>query len=96
MTIKEFIIEKELPMNKERLEKLIEMGAPEIIIKSLFEQIKGMENGELKIGGDLELLDYEFKDYEVKKRKSGKIYIVFDKSINYFPNAKYGRYIKRS
>jgi len=96
MTIKELIIEKELPMDKERLEKLIEMGAPEIIITSLSEQIKEMENGELKIGGDLELLDYEFRDYEVKRRKSGKIYIVFDKSIIYSPYTKYGRYIKRS
>lgn len=96
MTIKELIIEKELPMDKERLEKLIEMGAPEIIITSLSEKIKEMENGELKIGGDLELLDYEFRDYEVKRRKSGKIYIVFDKSITYSPYTKYGRYIKRS
>ena len=96
MTIKEFIIEKELPMNKERLNKLIEIDAPEIMIRAISEQISKMENGELKIDGDLELLDYEFKDYEVKRRRGGKIYIVFDKSINYFPNTKYGRYIKRS
>lgn len=95
MKIKEFIIEKELRLTKERFKKLIEIGAPKIMMDNISEQIKEMENGEIKIGGDLELLDYEFNDYEVKKGRGGKVYIEFDNSINYFPNAKYGRYISR-
>ena len=95
MTIKDFIIEKETKMMKERLEQLEKFGAPAIIKKQLKENIKKLENGELKVGGDESLLEFEFKCFAVKKGRGGKVYLEFNNIIKYFPEAKYGRYITK-
>ena len=95
MTIKDFIVEKETKMMKERLEQLEKFGAPAIIIEKTKENIKKLENGELKVGGDKSLLEFEFIQCAVKKGRSGKVYLEFDNVIKYFPEAKYGRYITK-
>ncbi len=95
MNILTIILEKELKATKDRLEKLIQMQAPEIIIRNLTAQVAEMENGEIKIGGDNALLDLAFESYEVKTGNGGKKYIQFDNGVRYFPNAKYGRFITR-
>lgn len=93
MTIKEYIIEKETAIYTERLEKLETIGAPQIVITAQRNAIKELQTGNFKVGGDTNLLDYNFKNREVKTGRSGKTYISFDGKINYFPTAKYGRYI---
>ena len=95
MTIKDFIVEKETKMMKERLEQLEKFGAPAIIIEKTKENIKKLENGELKVGGDKSLLESEFIQCAVKKGRGGKVYLEFDNVIKYFPEAKYGRYITK-
>lgn len=94
-TIKTIIIEKALEATKERLEKLIEMGAPQIMVTNLQSQVAEMEAGDIKVGGDASLLDAEVIGYEVKKGNGGKSYIQFDNGTKYFPNAKYGRFITK-
>ena len=96
-TIRTYICECEAKMQKERLEKLIEMSAPEIMITRTKEIIVELETENIKVGGDKELLDVEFINREVKKGRGGKTYISLNNgTINYFPNAQYGRYIKRA
>jgi hypothetical protein len=95
MTIKDFIIEKETKMVKERLEQLEKFGAPTIIIEKTKEVLEQLENGELKVGGDKSLLESEFIQCVVKKGRGGKVYLEFDNVIKYFPEAKYGRYITK-
>ena len=95
MKIKSYIIEKEVSNSMERLQKLKEIGAPNVIIESLSKEIEKLKSGNLNIGGDKELIEEEFNNKEVKKGQGGKVYIQFDGRINYFPNAKYGRFISR-
>ena len=95
MTIKDFIIERETKMMKERLEQLEKFGAPAIIIEKTKESIKKLENGELKVSGDESLLEFDFVQCAVKKGRGGKVYLEFDSAIKYFPEAKYGRCITK-
>jgi hypothetical protein len=96
MTVKEYILEKEIKSVGHRLERMKELGAPEIIITTLENEVKALEQGELKIGGDLNLLDETFESREIKTGRGGNSYVQINGSINYFPNAKYGRYIVKN
>ena len=93
MTIKEIIIAKELESSKERLALLEEMDAPEVIIVSLDKHIERLTEGQIEVGGDSSLLELEYISHVTKKGNGGKPYVVFNDSINYFPQAKFGRYI---
>ena len=93
MTIKEFICEKESLAFEDRLVKLVNMNAPQCIIDSQRKAVEDLKNGILKVGGDVESLSTEVKSVEQRKGRGGKIYVCFNGSINYFPQAKYGRFI---
>jgi hypothetical protein len=93
MKIGEYIISKELKGAEDRKNKFEEIGAPQIMIDGQSKMIEDLKNGKIKISGELNLLEVEYTSSEVKKGKGGKIYITFNNSINYFPNAKYGKYI---
>lgn len=93
MTIKQFIIENEVAIAKDRLAKLKAMGAPLVIINSQQKAVSDLEAGVLIIGGAVEKLDFEYTGFVVKTGNGGKKYIEFADGTRYFPNAKYGRYI---
>lgn len=90
MTLKEKIFELELAAMKTRLEKLLELGAPRVMSESLS---KAIEKADIKIGGDQALLAETFVTVEAKKGNGGKQYLLFNNSIQYFPQAKFGKYI---
>jgi hypothetical protein len=92
-TIGEYIILKELEMATNRRNKLEEIGAPEIMISGCNKCIEDLKNGKIEISGSTNLLEIEYVSSEVKKGRGGKVYISFNGFINYFPNAKYGKYI---
>ena len=99
MKIREYILEKELIGYNYRLDKLIEIGAPQVIIDRQRELVGELENGVLSVSGDKEVLEFEFNKSEKKTGRGGKVYIQFTCDnclVNYFPTAKYGRYIKRA
>lgn len=99
MKIREYILEKELVGYKYRLDKLIEIGAPQVIIDRQRELVGELENGVISVSGDKEVLEFEFNKSEKKTGRGGKVYIQFicdNCLVNYFPTAKYGRYIKRA
>lgn len=91
----DFILRNEYRMAQERLEKLIQMEAPKIMIQGQQKLVEELSTGKIKIGGDQDLLQNTFETFEIKKGKGGKSYIQFDNGIKYFPNAKYGRFITR-
>lgn len=96
MTIRESICKNEARMMKERLEKLTKLGAPKIILENLPKAIAELEAGVLTgVGGDKCLLDVEVKSVESRTGRGGKFYVVYNGNINYFPNARYGRFISR-
>jgi len=100
MKINEFLKEKILENLKKRLNKLVAIPAPEIIIEALKKEIKNIEAGkEIKISGDTKYLTHNFISDEIKIGQGGKKYTQFilenGEKVNYFPNAKYGRYIKK-
>ena len=94
MTIREKIIANEITAQTDRLTKLSEMGAPAVMITGTEKIIADLKSGNIKVGGDTELLDQEYVSGESKKGNGGKVYIQINGNINYFPNARYGRYIK--
>lgn len=94
MTIKEFILQNTITALEERLNRLIEIGAPEIVISNLSSELEGMKQGNIKIGGNTEKLERELPAWKQRKGRGGKPYIAFADGTCYFPTAKYGRYIK--
>jgi len=91
----DFILRNEYRQAQERLEKLIQINAPKVMIQGQQKIVDELSTGKIKIGGDQGLLQCTFDTFEVKKGNGGKIYIQFDNGIKYFPNAKYGRFITR-
>ena len=96
MTIREFIINGLLVNANERLEKLTEMSAPQIIIDGQEKYIENLKNGSIKIGGDADTLDELYISHDIRTGRGGKKYLNINNSINFFPNAQYGMYIKRA
>ena len=94
MTIKEWICQKEAESSEKRLEQLIQIGAPQIMIDCQRKAVQELHDGILKVGGASEKLEIEVKTAEIRKGRGGKPYIIFNGSINYFPVAQYGRFIK--
>ncbi len=95
MTIKEYIIDGAITTFMDRENKLKEMGAPTIMITSIGEEIDRLMKGILKCSGDTDLLEEEYISVEKKKGRGGKPYFVFNGNINYFPHARYGRFIAK-
>ena len=96
MTIREYIVNAELNIAESRLNKLHEIGAPEVMLKSLADCINNLQNGNIEVSGDSNLLDVNYVSSEIKTGNGGKKYICFNNSINYFPKAKYGKYIVKN
>ena len=97
MKIRDKIIESMLEIVTERCEKIIEIRGPAIIIENLKKEIENLKNGILKVKDKENLLDLEFNDIEWKKGRDGVPYVTFNNgTINYFPNARYGAFIKKA
>lgn len=92
-TIRRFICENEARQRLERAESLAKIGAPAVMIDGCKREAERLTAGELEISGDASLLDEVVESFEVRKGKGGKPYVSFNGTINYFPVAKYGRYI---
>lgn len=93
MTIKEYILKQTKEYVVWRKDRLINMDAPAVLIKSCDEEMERLEKGDLRCSGEVELLDNEFVSHDVKEGRGGKLYHVFNGNINYFPKAKHGRFI---
>jgi hypothetical protein len=93
MTIKEFLMNQELEERRARIEQFKELGAPQVIIERLGEKLSKLESGKFKVGGQKELLDEEYKTHQECKGIGGREYLHINGHINYFPRAKYDRYI---
>lgn len=96
MTIKDFILHGTLSAAQERLEKLTEISAPQIIIDKQNELVKSLQEGKLQISGETNLLNEQFSEAEKKIGRGGKTYYIINGSINFFPAARYGMFIKRA
>lgn len=96
MTIGKYLIEATKNALYDRKKKLEDMGAPAVMIASLDEELIRLSWNDFTCGGDTNLLEEEFISVEHKKGRGGKVYHVFNGHINYFPQAKYGRYIKEA
>lgn len=95
-TVRDFILEGAIKGTKYRLDKLIELNAPKVMIEGVSGLLDELVSGKIKISGDTYLLDKEFENYVIKKGNGGKEYYIINGNINYFPYARYGRYIKEA
>ena len=84
---------------KKRIQELSGI-APDILIENLKENLSFLEESKsnyFNVTGDKEVLKWEVKSFESFNGRGGKSYIVFhckEGDVNFFPNARYGRYIK--
>ena len=92
MTIKDFICMYELAALAERKVRCNDLGMKQMA-DAISIEIGRLEKGILTIGGDVDLLDEEYVDHELKTGSGGKKYVRFNGKVNYFPNAKYGRFV---
>lgn len=94
MTVKEHIIKSTKLALEERISKLEDMQAPSVMLDAEKRNLENIEN--IKISGEVELLEEEFETVEQRKGRGGVVYYRYNGNINYFPKAKYGRYISKS
>lgn len=94
MTVRDYIIKGTIRALTERVKKLEEMQAPQIMCDKIHEEIANLNADIFKCGGDVHCLEDEFITVETKKGNAGKVYYIFNDYIHYYPNAKYGRYVK--
>ena len=94
-TLKEKILDMEIKVTSKRLEAFNRIeGCPQILKDNLNSLLSEYENGSIKISGNKELLNVQYKNHEVKTGRGGKQYIAFNNgTINYFPQARYGKCI---
>ena len=88
-----------------RLEKLKEMKAPEILITRVEDDLTFILSHDVKTVikefvdcKEPELFDAIFVSSETKIGNGGKPYSIYQTSVgelNYFPNARFGRFLKR-
>ena len=95
VTVRTWIADQAITSRQARVSSLTEMKAPQFVIDHELAQIAAHQSGEIKIGGEVELLDVEVVSAETKTGRGGKPYVVFNGEIAYFPKAKFGRLIKR-
>lgn len=95
ITVREYILDGQLRQAKDRLEKLTQANAPQVMIDGQKKIVEKLETGAIRISGDKDALDDTFQSREFRKGRGGKVYIVINGNINYFPAAQYGPYIKR-
>jgi len=96
MTIKEYIINFELDILQNRLNKLTEIEAPEIILKSLQEEINRLKEGILKLtsGKKLSEQNEAINPEIVKTGDGGYILIKFGNKLEYC-RTNQNRYVRR-
>lgn len=95
--VKDWIVDGLLNNAKDRLNKLKEINAPEIMINGQAKYVKKLEDGNLKgiVSGDSRALNSIMKNVRRSVGNGGKsFFVINDASIFYYPNAKYGPYIK--
>lgn len=95
MNVRSWIADQAIAGRQARVANLIEMKAPQFVIDHELAQIAAHQSGEIKIAGEVELLEVEVISVETKTGRGGKPYVVFNGDIAYFPKAKFGRRIKR-
>lgn len=71
------------------------MCAPAVLLKAVNDELELLSQKDLICFGETDLLDEEFVAVVQKKGKGGIPYYTFNGDINYFPRAKYGRFVAR-
>lgn len=94
MTIEEFIIQKEIKHLQSRLDKLLKAGISIKTADIMVAKIESIKKHGLKINGGKQLLSEEYVNHELRKGSGGKQYYQINGTINYYPEARWGKYIK--
>ena len=97
-TIRQHLNEKIAEGSKIRYEKLKEIKAPYVMIENQTKITNMAENGEIVFSGDQEALELTYKSSTKFKGRGGKPWYQFEteegRLVNYFPAARFGRFIK--
>ena len=95
-TIKEYIIKFELNILQDRLSRLKEINAPNIVINTLQEEINRLKEGILKLTNGKKLSEqYEVVDPKIVKTGDGGYCLIqFGNKIEYCRNNR-NRYVRK-
>lgn len=95
-TIAELVADLALASQRDRLEKLIALGAPELVIEATRRAVTSLETEGVKVAGDQALLAREVVSIELRRGNGGKQYLRVETPegpVHYYPNARHGRFI---
>jgi len=99
MLIKDAILKTMLPGAQERLRRLVELDAPEIILDQQKQKVAMLESGDLPLKDKEGLLGLELVgEPEVKTGSGGKQYLEMNTStgaVLFFPQARFGWFLTK-
>jgi len=102
LTVSQFLAEHILKSQKDRLAKLIEIKAPQVMLDNMQKSIKFLEEGGTGYAvrkGDSDCLGWIVISSTVKTGNGGKKFREItceEGKVNYFPQASYGRFVSKS
>ena len=94
-TVRDFLMMWLDDILSDRLAYLERSGAPDSMIEKTDAELQVVRDGDMEVGGDMDVLDEPFKGFVSKKGYSGNEYLQINGNINFYPNARYGYFIKR-
>ena len=74
MTIRQRLIERMVPGHEDRLRRLTEIGAPEVMLVRERELVEEARKGDFKAKRGEEFFDLEFTDWSPVKGRGGKVH----------------------
>lgn len=93
-TLRDKILDMEISVLGDRIAKLSDIQAPQVILDNSAKLLTEYREGNIKIAGDIGLLNLPYENHTVKTGRGGKQYISFNHgTVNYFPQAHYGKCI---
>lgn len=99
MTIKQDILDGIISATRERLVKLNDLSAPQVIIDRDQQVLDEALAGKVKVSDKQNLINLGFTNVEYKNGKGGKPYREYATekgTVLYFPRARFGRFLTMS
>ena len=98
-TIREHLTSHHAQRKTVRLQRLLEIGAPAVVMQAEADAIAQLVRGQLAVKGSPELLDLELATIAWHTGNGGKPWAMIttscDEVVRYFPFARYGALITR-
>ena len=92
MNVRDFIIEETIKDIEKRIERLREINAPAYLLSIEREELYPLYDRKIKIIGETSLLEVGYMHHEIREER-GKVCVLINGDIKYYPKGKKGRVI---